>query len=101
MIVQLNALEAFKTVNQFVLAIWDYGPMGGLPQSPLGLDNLALGSDNLESVSYTVISYIQYFIFSRHCTGSDIRWVGLPQSSLGSDNLVNPTRFGTCNPGSS
>ena len=51
LIAQLNALGAFKTAHQFSPILWDYSPMGGLPQSPLGSDNLALGSDNLETAS--------------------------------------------------
>ena len=44
----VNVVEAFRIAYLALLQlIWDYGPMGGLPQSPLGSDNLALGSDNL------------------------------------------------------
>ena len=34
-----------------------------------------------------------------HCTGLDIHWVRLPQSSLGSDNLVTLLNSGLADPG--
>ena len=49
----LSMINSFQKLHKIyyvdiVQLTWDYGPMGGLPQSPLGSDNLALGSDNLE-----------------------------------------------------
>ena len=38
--------------------------MGGLPQSPLGLDNLVLGLDNLVKARQVLLAYVQYFTFS-------------------------------------